>query len=228
MQGTTIDNAKQLTRRAPELYLQTCSELKREIAESVKEERQLERNALLACGAVYTYLSSDKLHAVLGLAWYLPCAIAIFGAYRTIMLMISISPRAQYLKKVEGLILNDKVLEGWETFFRSHYRFGVGASIYVFWSALIACTLIVPDYFRAGQLPAFALAVWNMMKSEHTRILVIVFTIGGGTVAVLQVTRRFKIPEKPWRTGSLLLIGFTAAVIAGLAYILLMAAIHLV
>jgi hypothetical protein len=235
MHDTTIDNHKQFARRAPDLYLQTCSELKREIAESVKEERQLERNSLLACGAVYTYLSSDKLHTFISsdtvhafpsVAWYLPCAIAMFGAFRTIVLMISISPRAQYLKKVEELILKDRVPEGWETFFRSHYRFGVGASIFVFWIALIACTLIAPEYFTERQVPTFALAVWDIMKSEHTRILLIAVAIGGGTVAAIEVARRVKGTRKRWRTGFLLSIGITAAVIASLCYVLLMAAIH--
>ena len=146
MESAKIENTKPYTRRAPELYLQTCAELKKEIAESVKEERQLERNAILACGAVYTYIL-EKVHQFPRIAWYVPCAIALFGAYRTIVLMISITPRGKYLKRVEMLMLDSSVLEGWETYFRAHYRFGVGASIWIFWIALIWVTAVAPKYF---------------------------------------------------------------------------------
>jgi hypothetical protein len=146
MESAKIDKCKQYTRRAPELYLQTCAELKKEIAESIKEERLLERNAILACGAVYTYIL-EKTHQFPRVALYVPCAIALFGAYRTIVLMISITPRGRYLKRVEVLMLDDTVLEGWETYFRAHYRFGVGASMWLFWIVLIAVTIVAPQYF---------------------------------------------------------------------------------
>jgi hypothetical protein len=145
METTTID-AKHFTERAPDLYLQTCGELKREIAESVREERQLERNSLLACGAVYTFLA-DKLHPFSHIVWYVPCAIALFGAYRTVVLMISIRPRGQYIKRVETMMLDGKALTGWETYFRSHYRFGVGVSIWFYWIVLISVTFVAQCYF---------------------------------------------------------------------------------
>jgi hypothetical protein len=224
---------KQYADRAPDLYLQTCAELKKEIAESVNEERMLERNSLLACAAVYTYLSSDKLlasdktHAFPPIAWYVPCAIALFGAYRTAMLMISITPRAQFLKRVERMILPEKALEGWEDYFRVHYRFGVGASIWAFWIGLIACTLIAPDYFITRAPPRFVQLMWDVIKSEPIRIPLVAAATGVVTVALLQGTRRLAVPWKAWRMRFTLVIALTAALIAALIWILVEAGLQL-
>ena len=245
MRFMETDEAPQYPERAPDLYLQTCGELKKEIAESVKEGRQLERNALLACAAVYTYLasekvatspasdplnalvSSDKAHGFPPIAWYVPSAIALFGAYRTVMLMISIRPRGQYLNQVERLIFDKTVLVGWETYFRSHYRFGVGASIWIFWIALISCTLIAPDYFRCGRPPLFAHLMWITITSEPIHILLIAGVAGSVAIATLLGTRQFRVRWKEWRKSFVFLIGVTAAVIVGAIYVLARAATQL-
>jgi hypothetical protein len=127
-----------------DLYLRIFSELKNEIAESVKEARATERNTVLVCGGLLTYLLRICADPSVQFLKYLPAAFAIFGGLRVLTLMVSIWPRGRYLTKIEDMALHDQPLLGWETFFRTHTRGGVGFTMIVFWLALIGAMLAVP------------------------------------------------------------------------------------
>jgi len=127
-----------------DLYIHAYDALKKEIAESVKDARAMERNSLLACGGILTYLAGRCPNPAPDVLWYVPLALALFGAFRTAALMISIRPRAMYLSEIEGRSLRNQPLEGWEQYFRSHYRRGVGITIIVFWLGLVSATAAIP------------------------------------------------------------------------------------
>jgi hypothetical protein len=127
-----------------ELYLHIFSELKKEIAEAVKDGRATERNTLLACGALCAFIFERGSSVGSLYLNFVPLALALFGAVRVVALMISIRPRAQYLRRLEDLTLQDPPLAGWEVFFRSHYRWGVGLTEFVFWIVLIAAMSVIP------------------------------------------------------------------------------------
>jgi len=126
------------------LYLSIFAELKKEIAQSIKDARDTERNTLLICGALLTYILGRCPHPGSILLECMPAVFAIFGAIRVIVLMMSINPRSQYLAEMENLSLHGKPLPGWEEFFRSHQPRGVGISIFIFWTSLIVATLLIP------------------------------------------------------------------------------------
>jgi hypothetical protein len=125
------------------LYLRAYDSLKKEIADTVKDERDLERSILLACGAIWTYLIGLE-HQRSYYLWYVPTVLVGFGAVRTAALMMGIRPRAQYLRAMEDQTLQGMPLEGWERYFRSHFRPGVGVSMWFFWLGLLVATLVAP------------------------------------------------------------------------------------
>jgi len=131
-----------------ELYLKTFDELKKEIAASVTDARSTERNTLLLCGGIIAYISGHCGTQAIVVARYLPVVLAVFGAFRVSALMLSANPRAQYLKALEKDTFDGRKLPGWEEFFRNHYRRGVGASMIIFWTILVAGTAALP-YFLA-------------------------------------------------------------------------------
>jgi len=133
------------------LYPLIFSELKKEIAEAVKDGRATERNTLLSCGALCAFILERGASVGSPYLKLLPLALALFGAIRVLALMISITPRAQYLRRLEDLTLQDPPLPGWEVFFRSRYlyRWGVGLTEILFWIVLIAAMSVI-----AVQAPA--------------------------------------------------------------------------
>jgi hypothetical protein len=137
---------KRLPVRPSDLYLKIFGELKKEIAESVRDARATERNTLLSCGALWAFILG-KGHGV-GLEFeylkLMPLVLSLFGGWRVAALMISIRPRAQYLRRLEEMTLVGKPLTGWETFFRIRkYRVAVGITEYVFWIVLIVSMAIL-------------------------------------------------------------------------------------
>jgi len=131
-----------------DIYIRIYDDLKKQIAETVRDARATERNMLLACGAILAYLAGRCPNPVPRFLWYIPTALAVFGGIRTLTLMISITPRGQYLRRLEDKCLRDPPLEGWEAFFRNHrrYRIGVGFSMWVFWIVLIVATIVIPHF----------------------------------------------------------------------------------
>jgi hypothetical protein len=135
---------------ANELYLHIYDKLQKEIASSVKQARDTERNTLLACGAILTYALGSAPHPAPTALWYLPLLLSAFGALRSGALMISIKPRGIYLRRLEELSLVNQPLEGWEPHFRSHdgrfYRRVVGATTWIFWIAIVVVTAAIPTF----------------------------------------------------------------------------------
>jgi hypothetical protein len=134
-----------------DLYLKTFDELKKEIAASVKDARDTERNTLLLCGGIIAYISGNCGAPAIVVARYLPLLLAVFGAIRVLVLMISVNPRAQYLKALEKDTFSGRPLPGWEEFFRNHYRRGVGASMIIFWTILVAGTAALPHFLTVSE-----------------------------------------------------------------------------
>lgn len=140
--GQSLELGNELQR---DVYLRIYDCLKGEIEVSVKDARDMERSTLLLCGAIWTYLAGRCPNPVPPFLWYVPAILAGFGAVRTAALMISIRPRAQYLRTFEDRTLKDGPLPGWEVYFRSHYRRGVGFTVILFWMGLLAATIIIPQ-----------------------------------------------------------------------------------
>ena len=136
---------------APDLYMKTFDELKKEIAAAVTDARSTERNTLLLCGSIIAYISGHCGTPAIVVARYLPLVLATFGAFRVAALMLSVNPRAQDLKALEKDTFSSLLLPGWETFFRSHYRRGVGASMIIFWTLLVAGTAALPHFLTASE-----------------------------------------------------------------------------
>jgi hypothetical protein len=129
-----------------DIYLRTHEALKKEIAASVKDARGAERSTLLIAGAIYAFLAARCPVQVPPFFWYIPALLTLFGALRVAALMISIRPRAQYLRLLETTVLAESPIPAWEVFFRKHYRLGVGLSMWVFWLGLAVATLWIPDH----------------------------------------------------------------------------------
>lgn len=127
-----------------EMYLRIYGGLKEEIGVAVKDSSDTERNILLLCGAMWTYLAGKC--TLPNIVWYLPTVLAVFGAARTTALMISIKPRGMYLHAVERLVLKNGPLEGWEAYLKTHYRRGVAITMILFWAGLIAASMVIPRY----------------------------------------------------------------------------------
>lgn len=137
-----------------ELYIHTWDAVKKEIATSVQEARNAERNTLLLCGAIWAYLAGRSLPIpavststpptpALEFLWYVPVILAAFGAMRVAALMISIRPRARYLREFEHIVLANQPMQGWEEYFRTHYRRGVGLTMWLFWFGLVVASAVV-------------------------------------------------------------------------------------
>lgn len=80
---------------------------------------------------------------------------------------------------------------------------------------------LIANGLAPAHAPTFADAAYNFIKSEPTRILLVAVAAGGGTVAVLEATKKFNVPWKSWTRNRVFLAGITAAVIAALVYIVL-------
>jgi hypothetical protein len=121
-----------------DLYLRMYDGLKSEIASAVQDARNMERNVLLLCGAIWRFVAARC--PVRNEVLYIPFILSVFGAARTVALMISIRPMAQYLSRLEEMVLADAELPGWEKFFRKHSQGGVGITMWLFWAGLIIIT----------------------------------------------------------------------------------------
>jgi hypothetical protein len=82
-----------------ELYLKTFDELKKEIAASVTDARSTERNTLLLCGGIIAYISAHCGTQAIVVARYLPVVLAVFGAFRVSVLMLSVNPQGHSFSK---------------------------------------------------------------------------------------------------------------------------------
>jgi hypothetical protein len=94
-------------------------------------------------GITRDHVVRQVVHRTWGCHSFLPVVFAAFGALRTLVLMISVRPRGQYLREVEDMALRGQPLEGWESFYKTHYRRGVVISIAVFWVLLCSVTFAI-------------------------------------------------------------------------------------
>lgn len=69
--------------------------------------------------------------------------------------------------------------------------------------------------------PSYADAAYSIIKSEPTRILLVAVAAGGGTVALLEATKKFDVPWKSWGRKRVFLTGVIIACIACLVYVVL-------
>lgn len=134
-----------------DLYLKTFDEQKQEIAASVTDARSTERNTLSFVRRHIAYISGDCGTKAIVVASYLPVVLAVFGAFRVLVLMLSVNPRAHYLKAIEQDALGGRILPGSEEFYPNHYRRGVDLSMIIFWTILAAETAALPYFFRVWE-----------------------------------------------------------------------------
>jgi hypothetical protein len=121
-----------------------------EIRELVSEARTLERQALFATGAVWTWLATRDNQILLSVSWFIPVLFSIGGAIRAMALARAIENIATYIRQIENVLAARPQLQGWEYFRRQKppplglVVSGLSISARLFWCLLIAVTLSVP------------------------------------------------------------------------------------
>jgi hypothetical protein len=80
---------------------------------------------------------------------------------------------------------------------------------------------LIANGLAPAHAPTFANAAYEVIKSEPTRILLVAVAAGGGTIAVLEATKKFNVPWKLWSRKRVLLTGVAIAVVAGMIYFFL-------
>jgi len=137
-------------------YRWESESLRASIVASIKETRSLERNALIATGAVWTWLSTAAIGAKVPLAWWIPALFAVFGWLRTDALLRSIRRSATYIIRLERHLCAEVGPKGWERHLHStRKREGAGdedrghivrGTIDAFWAVLLAITVVAPFF----------------------------------------------------------------------------------
>ena len=121
--------------------LQEFKGLREEIMECIKESRSLERNALLASGAIWAWAIANKTQAVYQPLLLVPPLIAILSALRAWSLWKHLGHLSNYIQKVEiAFSVPDSL--GWERVFSASTDYSKSTSAIVFWVLLVIATII--------------------------------------------------------------------------------------
>jgi hypothetical protein len=119
--------------------------LRKEIATSIEETRNLERGALAITGILWAWFLTHL--PVPFIAWLIPPVLVVLGAYRAKVLNRSFQLIARYLREREKALLSEipttdsQQIHGWETF-REKQNAGVECSAYIFWCLLFLGSVI--------------------------------------------------------------------------------------
>ena len=132
--------------KAPDFRLKEYEAVRREMDEAVKETRTLERYALVAVGAIWSWIVASRKPEYVVLMW-LPALLVGFLAFRALLLTNHVTFIANYIIEIEKLFaLPD--LPGFETRFK-----GKGTlkrcSAYFFWLLLVLVSVIIPWVCKA-------------------------------------------------------------------------------
>ena len=139
--------ANPLSEQAPSLTLEEYKSLRGQIDYQVKDNRDLERYALIGTGIVYSWLASIDAPTLLVIpAWFFPPLLAIIGARRAHSISNRINQIAEYIRGIEAEVYGStSPIRGWETMVQSAKETksapGLGRSRRVFWWLLITFTV---------------------------------------------------------------------------------------
>jgi hypothetical protein len=117
--------------------------LRKEIEASVREARDLEKYALLATAAVWTWLAAKGRHVTNPQFNWIPAVIVILAIVRSVALLLSIRKIAAYIQTVEAEFACHPP-KGWETFVGNPRDHSIWMSSAVFWLCLLIATCLVP------------------------------------------------------------------------------------
>ena len=131
-----------------QFHFDEVKHLREEVVGLIDSNENMMRYVLTASIAVYAWLAvkaNNEMYCAypdFRLAWYLPIALTIFGSLATFLKMKRVGQLGEYLIEAEN-ILGDESL-GWEKYLSQKFPIlkTIGA---VYWTALIAITIIVPQ-----------------------------------------------------------------------------------
>ncbi|NNB43294.1 hypothetical protein [Pseudomonas chlororaphis] len=130
----------------PDFLKEEYLTLRKEVEVAVAELAALERNAILAIAAIYSWLIAAKFTIPLAsLAWSIPLLISLFSALRSFNVGQHLQRLSAYIKKIEIEVAKDNQhATGWEHFHSEQTKNKGRTKITVaFWVCLISVTLIV-------------------------------------------------------------------------------------
>jgi hypothetical protein len=131
---------------AEKFLLQEYVGLRDELMECVKESRSLERNALLASGAVWAWAIANKTQSVYQPLLLVPPLIALLSALRAWALWKHLKQMSTYIQAVESaLSLPDGL--GWERRFAASTDYSKSISAGIFWTLLFSATVFAAVRF---------------------------------------------------------------------------------
>lgn len=131
---------------APDFLKEEYLTLRKEVEAAVAELASLERNAILAIAAIYSWLVTAKLAIPFSyLAWSIPILISLFSALRSFNVGQHLQRLSDYIKKIEVEVSqSNQHAKGWEHFHSDKTKNKHRTKITVaFWLCLIAVTLLV-------------------------------------------------------------------------------------
>lgn len=126
---------------AEKYLLQEFEALREEMMECIKESRSLERNALLASGAIWAWAIANKTQAVYQPLLLVPPLIAMLSALRAWSLWKHLDHLSNYIQQVEAALSVPGNL-GWERVFFASTDCSKRVTAIVFWVLLVAATVI--------------------------------------------------------------------------------------
>lgn len=126
---------------AEKFLLQEFEALREEMMECIKESRSLERNALLASGAIWAWAIANKTQAVYQPLLLVPPLIAMLSALRAWSLWKHLDHLSNYIQQVEAALSVPGNL-GWERVFFASTDCSKRVTAIVFWVLLVAATVI--------------------------------------------------------------------------------------
>jgi hypothetical protein len=128
-------------------FIEEYKSLRAQLDYQISHSRDLERNVLVGCGAIYAWLAKETSPSLLSVpAWLFPVLIVAAGRIRAIRLMKRIDKLGAYIRSMESAALADSSgLRGWETELQgaraTHRSPGLGKSHRSFWGLLLGFTV---------------------------------------------------------------------------------------
>lgn len=128
-----------------EYHIQELITLKSEINETITALWEIERYALLATAAIWTW-SLTNAPTGLSVAKWLPLGLNLLFGLRSLALHRHIVTISRYLTLLEDTFLPDDSL-GWEKYLERHADPLTVASSTILWIALLAASALLPYFF---------------------------------------------------------------------------------
>jgi hypothetical protein len=132
-----------------DFVLKEYESLRSEIRELVADSRAVERNAVIATTAIWTWLLVQPEAAPWSaMAKWLPTVFCALSALRSWMLLLAIHRIAQYLRQVEDAWGSDLGFK-WEHFIQSKSWY-IAVSALLLWAVLLIGNILVANRYDSG------------------------------------------------------------------------------